>query len=110
MTKYLGRQNFHGAVLQISADIVGLDAGSLEDLEEVYRHLEVGLANALDAQADGVCTGIEYTVLTGYIVLEFEHVVAVVQLIHILGLACVNLFHSYSPVLDNLFYLDKLPV
>ena len=89
---------------------MGLDASSLEDLEEVYRHLEVGLANTLDAQADGVCTGIEYTVLTGYIVLEFEHVVAVFQLIHILGLACVNLFHSYSPVLDNLFYLDKLPV
>ena len=92
----LGGQDLHGGVLQVGGDEVGLDAGSVDLLEEVDGHAQVDVAHAVDGQAHGILAGIEHTVLAGAVVLELEQVVAVVQRVDVLGLAGINeiLFHD----------------
>ena len=51
-------------------------------------------ANALDGESNTVFAGIEYAVLTGAVVLELQHHIAVVKAVNVLGLAFVNLLHS----------------
>ena len=92
----LGGQDFHGRVFQIGADIVGLDAGGIDLLEEVDAHAQIDVADAVDGEADGVLAGIEHAVLAGAVIFEFEQVIAVVKRVHVLGLAGVDefLFHN----------------
>ena len=94
----LGRQNFHGGVVQISGNIVGTDTGSVDLLKEIDGHTQVYIAHALDGQADAVFAGIELAILASAVILKQQQAVAVGQLINILGLAGVQqfeIFHNF---------------
>ena len=65
----------------------------LQQLKIMNRGLQICLADTLDGQANGILAGIKYAILAGAVVLELQHHIAVVQLINILGLTLVYLFH-----------------
>ena len=104
MTEDFAGKDLHRCVVKVRANVVSLDACLLQKLEVVDRGLEILAADALNGQTDGVLARIKNAVLTGAVVLELEHDVAVVKRIYVLGFSDVKLFHMrYAPFAAKIF-------